>query len=158
MTLDHRILVKLLTANAKIPTVSNAGDLGYDVYAIEDQRIHGQHRHELAPAIVRTGIAVSASLIDADGILPFAEGLGLIVKDRSSMAMKGIFTHGGVIDSGYRGEIKIIMTSLGDYDIKAGDKIAQIVPVRCYTGTKIQVVEEFDATSRGVLGFGSTGK
>ncbi len=160
MTLDHRLLVKLLAKDAKIPTVANPGDLGYDVYALYDVKI--LHNDALRqPAVVRTGIAVSASLVDGPDCgwgNSYGESLGLIVKDRSSMAVKGVFTHGGVIDAGYRGELKIIMTSMADYDIKAGDKIAQIVPVRVYTGKNIQQVEEFDATSRGVLGFGSSGK
>src|SRR5271170_240478 len=109
MTHDHRILVKLLAASAKMPTVANKGDLGYDVYSLEDHKIYGTSSplftRALAPAVVRTGISVEASLIEYTPRLEeFAtEGLGLIVKDRSSMAMLGVFTHGGVIDAGYRG-------------------------------------------------------
>lgn len=156
MSYTNRLLIKLLIANAKVPTVANKGDLGYDVYAIEDQTIYGIHRiNGRVPSVVRTGISAAASLVNED--YPEFEDLGLLVKDRSSMAMKGVFTHGGVIDSGYRGEIKIIMTSMDDYDIKAGDKIAQLVPVRCLTGKYIQVVQELDTTSRNLLGFGSSG-
>jgi dUTP pyrophosphatase len=161
VTYNHKLLVKLLDHGAKIPTIANKGDLGYDVYALEDVLVPGITEYDnsaVKVAVIRTGIAVSSYLWDYDiGSQQIAkEELGLIVKDRSSMALKGVFTHGGVIDSGYRGELKIIITSLTTYSVKKGDKIAQIVPVRVYTGTTKQV-EEFDSTERGEFGFGSSG-
>ena len=96
--------VKLLDPAARLPVVAHAGeDLGYDVFALEAA--------ELAPRAtvrVRTGIAVEARH-PATGA-----ALGLLVRDRSSLAAKGIATTAGVIDAGYRGEILILMTNLGE--------------------------------------------
>ena len=101
---------------------------------------------------VRTGIAVEAR--DPQTGAP----LGLLVRDRSSMAARGLATTGGVIDAGYRGEILVLMTNLGPatVDLNAGDKIAQMVPVPVLTGP----VAEFDfleASARAGKGFGSSG-
>ncbi len=85
--------------------------------------------------------------------------LGLLVRDRSSMAARGIATTGGVIDAGYRGEILILMTNLGvaPIDIKAGEKIAQMIPVPVLTGD-VQQVETLDDSARAEKGFGSSGR
>ncbi len=84
--------------------------------------------------------------------------LGLLVRDRSSMAARGLATTGGVIDAGYRGEILIVMTNLGDVtqELQAGEKIAQMVPVPVLTGP-VQEVESLEDSGRAAKGFGSTG-
>ena len=84
--------------------------------------------------------------------------LGLLVRDRSSMAARGLATTGGVIDAGYRGEILVVMTNLGDaaVELKAGEKIAQMVPVPVLTGA-VEEVEELEDSGRAAKGFGSTG-
>jgi len=101
---------------------------------------------------VRTGIAVEAR--DSKTGAP----LGLLVRDRSSMAARGIATTGGVIDAGYRGEILVVMTNLGDaaVDLKAGEKIAQMVPVPVLTGP-VEDVESLEDSLRAARGFGSSG-
>jgi dUTP pyrophosphatase len=138
--------VKLLDGSAKAPTVAHPGeDIGYDLYANQD--------HTLVPGRiyrVHTGVAVAGM---ADG-----SPVGFLVKDRSSMAAKGVFTHGGVIDSAYRGEIVVLMTTLTDvYEIRLGDRIAQLVPTPVLTGP---VTESGELTSgaRGSQGFGSSGR
>lgn len=142
--------VKLLEAGAKAPTVTNPGeDLGYDLYALHDIYIVPGTVHK-----VRTGIAVEAAYWIAAVVRS-----GLIIKDRSSMASKGVFTHGGVIDSGYRGEIVVLMSTVNksSYRINAGDKIAQMIPVPVITDGEIVVVDELTDTSRGENGLGSSG-
>lgn len=182
--------VELLEAGAKAPVVAHAGeDLGYDIFALEDTVLkYGE------VTLVRTGIAVAAyglsyrqqRLLDEKHYLPSeikAETpLGLIIKDRSSIASKGIVTSGGVIDAGYRGEIKVLMTnwnldaeyqrendyaqqeetgmylsSAKGYHIQAGDKIAQMVPVEVLTG-EVFVKGKLSEASRGMKGFGSSGR
>jgi dUTP pyrophosphatase len=138
--------VKLLDGSAKIPTVAHPGeDIGYDLYANGD--------HTLVPGRVHrvpTGVAVAGMVNE----LP----LGFLVKDRSSMASKGVFTHGGVIDSSYRGEIVVLMTTLADiYEIRSGDRIAQLVPTPVLTGT-ITESSELTGGARGSQGFGSSGR
>jgi len=84
--------------------------------------------------------------------------LGLLVRDRSSIAAKGIATTAGVIDAGYRGEILILMTNLGEalVEIHAGDKIAQMIPVPVLTGA-VQTVDSLEDSARAEKGFGSSG-
>lgn len=141
--------VKRLEAEARVPTVAHPGeDLGYDVFALEGVTLAPR-----ATVKVRTGIAVEARHPETG--VP----LGLLVRDRSSMAARGLATTGGVIDAGYRGEILIVMTNLGDVavELKAGEKIAQMVPVPVLTGP-VQEVESLEDSARAAKGFGSSGK
>ncbi len=140
--------VKLLTESAKAPTAAHPGeDLGYDVYAafitIIPPRSH---------AIVLTGIAIECTS-------PTGEPMGALLRDKSSMAARRLVLTGGVIDAGYRGEIKVLMENLGDQPavINAGDKIANLIPYPVLTG-EVQVVEELAESSRKAGGFGSSGK
>ena len=140
--------VKLLDPSARSPVVAHPGeDLGYDLFALETTRLLPR-----ATVRVRTGIAVEARH-PATGI-----PLGLLVRDRSSMAAKGIATTAGVIDAGYRGEILILMTNLGDaaFELKAGEKIAQMIPVPVLTGP-VLTVDALEDSARAEKGFGSSG-
>jgi dUTP pyrophosphatase len=138
-----------LEEGARLPVVAHPGeDLGYDLFALENT--------VLAPRTTvkaRTGIAVEAR--DPQSGAP----LGLLVRDRSSMAAKGIATTGGVIDAGYRGEILVLMTNLGNatVELKAGEKIAQMIPVPVRTG-KVEEVESLEDSARAQKGFGSSGR
>jgi len=141
--------VKLLEEGARAPVVAHPGeDLGYDLFALKGAL--------LAPRTtvkVRTGISVEARH-PATGA-----PLGLLVRDRSSMASRGIATTAGVIDAGYRGEILILMTNLTDaaVELKAGEKIAQMIPVPVLTGD-VKVVESLEDSARAEKGFGSSGR
>ena len=141
--------VKLLDPAAQAPVVAHPGeDLGYDLFALEATLLGPR-----ATKKVRTGIAVEARH-PATGA-----PLGLLVRDRSSMAARGIFTTGGVIDAGYRGEILVLMTNLGDApaELKPGEKIAQMVPVPVLTGI-VEQVESLEDSARAEKGFGSSGR
>ena len=141
--------VKLLEESARLPVVAHPGeDLGYDLFALEATLLPPH-----ATVKVRTGIAVEARHPGTGA------PLGLLVRDRSSMAARGLATTGGVIDSGYRGEILIVMTNLADaaQELQAGEKIAQMVPVPVLTGP-VQEVESLEGSVRATKGFGSTGK
>ena len=141
--------VKLLSEGARLPEVAHPGeDLGYDVFALEAVELWAR-----ASVRVKTGIAVEARHPET-GV-----GLGLLVRDRSSMAAKGVAVTGGVIDAGYRGEIQILLTNLTDEAIRlnAGDKIAQMIPVPVLTGPVSQVEDLADST-RAAKGFGSSGR
>ncbi|MBC8537129.1 dUTP diphosphatase [Feifania hominis] len=106
----------------------------------------------LGRAVIPTGIAIG---------LPSADYVGLVYA-RSGLAVKhGVTTSNGVgvIDSDYRGEIKVGLVNLSDtpYTIAPGERIAQLVvaPVaRC----ELEVVDDLDETARGAGGFGSTGR
>jgi dUTP pyrophosphatase len=148
-TIEPMLRVKLLEPNARPPQVAHPGeDLGYDLFALEAV--------ELAPRAqgrVRTGIAVEARH-------PLTgEPLGLLVRDRSSMAARGVACIAGVIDAGYRGEILILMANLtdGPVQLNAGEKIAQMIPMPVLTGT-VETVESLEESARADRGFGSSGR
>jgi dUTP pyrophosphatase len=140
--------VKLLSPGAKLPAVAHPGeDLGYDLFALE-----GIVLPPHATVRVRTGIAVEARHPETGA------PLGLLVRDRSSMAARGIATTGGVIDAGYRGEILVLMTNLGDavIELKSGEKIAQMIPIPVLTGLVLEV-KSLEVSARAEKGFGSSG-
>ncbi len=141
--------VKRLDPGARLPVVAHPGeDLGYDLFALESITLEPRRTVK-----VRTGIAVEARHPHTGA------PLGLLVRDRSSMASRGIATTGGVIDAGYRGEILVLMTNLGDsaMHLAAGEKIAQMIPVPVLTDL-VQEVETLEVSARAEKGFGSSGR
>ena len=140
--------VQKLRPEAKAPTVAHPGeDLGYDIFAVETVRF--------APwgaVIVPTGVAVA--ITDSNG-----NAMGALLRDKSSLAARRLIVTAGVIDSGYRGEVKVVMENLRDQpqEIRAGDKIANLIPYPVLTG-EVQIVDELPASQRKAGGFGSTGR
>jgi dUTP diphosphatase len=139
--------VKLLRPEAKAPTIAHPGeDLGYDIYAAEDVVFEPR-----GSAVVPTGIAIE--IVAHDG-----EAMGALVRDKSSLAARRLITTAGVIDAGYRGEIRVVMENLADTParIAAGDKIANLIPYPVLTGN-VEVVQSLAESSRKAGGFGSSG-
>ena len=122
------------------------GDAGYDLHAIESRQVAPGQR-----ILVETGLH-----------LEIPGGYVGVVKDRSSVAIAGLHTIAGVIDSAYRGEVKILLVNSTDapIDIRAGQKIAQmlILPVSSPPIEFVESLEDLSSTARGVGGFGSTGE
>ncbi len=140
--------VKLLSPSAKAPTIAHPGeDLGYDIYSAETVTLEARGH-----AIVSTGIAVECTS-------PKGEAMGALLRDKSSMAARRLVLTGGVIDAGYRGEIKVLIENLGDLPatIRAGDKLANLIPYPVLTG-EIQAVDDLNESSRQGGGFGSSGR
>lgn len=147
-TIELMLRVKRLSPEARLPVVAHPGeDLGYDLFSLDSVTLEPR-----STAKVRTGIAVEARDPRT------GEPLGLLVRDRSSMAARGVATTGGVIDAGYRGEILVLMTNLGDTAVllNAGEKIAQMIPVPVLTGPVVEA-ESLEASTRAAKGFGSSG-
>lgn len=143
-----QIKVKLLHPAAKPPTVAHPGeDLGYDIFSAADVTLPPR-----GSALVPTGIAVE--LTGKDG-----EPMGALLRDKSSLASRRLIVTAGVIDSGYRGEIKVVMENLADSPntIHAGDKLANMIPYPVLTGA-VEVVEDLAESSRMAGGFGSSGR
>jgi len=139
--------VKLLRAEAKSPTIAHPGeDLGYDIYAAEDVVFEAR-----GAAVVPTGIAIEI-------VAHTGEPMGALLRDKSSLAARRLITTAGVIDAGYRGEIKVVMENLSDAParIAAGDKIANLIPYPVFTDN-VQVVQSLAESSRKAGGFGSSG-
>ncbi len=134
--------IKRISPQARLPLYQHAGDAGLDLFSCLDL--------VLAPGEIRpvpTGIKVA-----------IPEGFVGLVWDKSGISLKGVHRFAGVIDAGYRGEIRVVMANLGKepFVITAGMKIAQLLvqPVETVSVTE---VEELDDTSRGEKGFGSSG-
>ena len=145
MNLALTISVLKLHPDAQIPRYAHTGpfgDLAADLHAVSESNI--PPGETLA---VSTGLALG---------LP--EGFGALVEDRSGLALKGITTLAGVIDPGYRGEIKVVLTNLSplEFTVARGARIAQLRIVQRIEAT-FAAVEALDDTHRGTGGFGSTG-
>ncbi|MDD4049481.1 MAG: dUTP diphosphatase [Candidatus ainarchaeum sp.] len=142
------INVKKLTETAKLPERAHDDDAGFDLFSDEDVVIPAMERK-----VIKTGISVSINFESTDYscYLRIAPRSGLSVK-------KGIDVFAGVVDLGYRGEIMICLfnSSKEDFEIKKGDKIAQMIPTLILK-TNIQEVNSLEDTSRGEKGFGSSG-
>lgn len=137
--------IKKLTNDAIMPTRGSDGAVGYDLYSTEDTVVPCQ----AGRALVGTGISV---------VLP--PGVYGRVAPRSGLAVKHCINVGaGVIDPDYTGEIKVVLFNHGenDFEIKRGDRIAQLVLERCET-PPVKEIEIIEATERGSGGFGSTGQ
>ena len=136
--------VKRLRSSAKVPTKAHKTDAGFDLYASEyvDMEPSGI-------TLVPTGIAVE-----------IPEGYCGIIKDRSSMVtLYGHQVVAGVIDSHYRGEVKIALKVIKEFpvfSIEPGLKIAQLVIVPI-PDLEIKEVDDLTDTDRGEKGFGSSG-
>ena len=139
--------IKLLHPDAKVPTRANATDAGLDLYALD----HPDFGTYISPgniAVLRTGIAISIPDGCVGRILP-----------RSGLAVKhGIHVMAGVVDSSYRGEVRVVLSNLSRSPFTAyhGDRIAQLVIQKVELWNPI-VVDELDETERGENGFGSSG-
>lgn len=135
--------VKKLSPDATLPTKNNPSDAGIDIYTNES--------HTLKPGetyVFATGIAVE-----------FSRGYVALLWDRSGFGSKGIHRLAGVIDSGYRGEWKVVLVNLTEqpYVIKAGDKVIQCVMQR-FEPVRIKEVNKLSETARASAGFGSSGR
>lgn len=122
------------------------GDAGYDLFSTENYFVEPRNR-----VLVESGLH-----------LEIPSGYVGLVKDRSSVAAAGLHTLAGVIDSAYRGELKILMVNLADEDIqiRAGQKIAQLLVIPVYSAPVeiVDSLEDLSSTERGAGGFGSTGE
>jgi dUTP pyrophosphatase len=140
-----RLKVKKLVEQARLPRyahVGEYGDLAADLYASEGLLVEPG-----ATVAVPTGIAVE-----------FPSTHGALVEDRSGLALKGLTTLAGVIDPGYRGEIRVVVTNLAatGFEVKPGDRIAQLRIVQRIEA-EFEEVTELGEAHRGAGGFGSTG-
>ena len=137
------VYIKKLDKLARTPTRANESDAGYDLFSIEKAYLPAGERK-----VVRTGISVA--------IPPGFYGR---VAPRSGLAVKrGIDVLAGVIDSGYRGEIGVVLQNLSDYDFEflQGERIAQLILEQCNT-IGWGEVEKLEDSVRSDGGFGSTG-
>ena len=141
------IQIKLLDEDLPMPRYQHEGDAGLDLPSRVDYVLEPGER-----AMIPTGVAVAIPRGYAGFVLP-----------RSGLASRhgiALVNSPGLVDSGYRGEMAIIMINTDKHEafrIKRGDRIAQLVIQKVVEATTVQV-SDLDATSRGAGGFGSTGR
>jgi dUTP pyrophosphatase len=139
------IKVKKIHPDAKLPNYAHSGplgDLAADLYSVESGEVKpGEVR------LVRTGLE-----------LQMPENFGAIIEDRSGLSTTGLCTLAGVVDPGYRGEIRVVLAHVGTEPItlRAGDRVAQMRIVRRIEGSFVEV-NEISPSPRNDRGFGSTG-
>jgi dUTP pyrophosphatase len=140
-----KIKIKKLNKDAILPHYEHKGDAGMDVYSAEDKMIKAGEKE-----IISTGLAFE-----------IPEGYEIQVRPKSGLSLR----HGltlpnapGTLDSGYRGELKVVVLNLSDknYKVEKGKKIAQLILAK-YEKADIEETEELSESERGSKGFGSTG-
>lgn len=142
-----RIQIKRLDAELPLPSSAKPGDAGIDLFSAEDLNLAPGER-----AAIATGVAIA-----------IPDGYAGFVQPRSGRALHeglGLVNSPGLIDAGYRGEVKVIVINHARDEkihIHRGDKIAQLVVQEIAT-VELDEVDELPASERGEGGFGSTGR
>lgn len=133
----------VLDNGAKMPTRAHCGDAGLDLYARED-------------AVVK---AKGSYVFDIGVHIEIPYGATGFIKSKSGLNVNHGITSEGVIDYGYTGSIRVKLynNSDTDYEVKAGDKISQLVILPVILA-EVELTDSLEDTERGDGGFGSTGK
>ncbi|KAI5820509.1 deoxyuridine 5'-triphosphate nucleotidohydrolase [Pyronema omphalodes] len=135
--------IKFLSSTARAPTRGSEFAAGYDIYASKPTTIPARGK----------------GLVDTDIAMAVPAGTYGRIAPRSGLAAKNFIDVGaGVIDADYRGQVKVLLFNHSDVDfeVKEGDRVAQLILERIYT-PDVVVVEELEESVRGAGGFGSTG-
>lgn len=144
--MENKLYIKKLSSNSVVPTKGSAEAAGYDLYAHMDTLTLVIKPY--TSVLVFTGIAMK---------IPY--GYYGRIAPRSGFSVRtGLMINAGVIDSDYRGEIKILFQNFSDkyITINNGEKVAQII-IEKIAHCDVVEVTDIDTTSRGTNGFGSTG-
>ena len=149
MTLKLKAVSPKVGKEIPFPTRATEGSAGLDLRACLEEPVTIAPRQMVT---IPTGVAMALPGQEYVGLIFARSGLG--VKHGVSLS-NGV----GVIDSDYRGELKVGLTNLSDvpYTIQPGDRIAQLV-VTPVALPQVEIVTELDDTGRGTGGFGSTGQ
>ena len=136
------IRVQKISPEAKLPSFAYEGDAGMDLFSCQDCKIE-----PLGKETISTGLKIAVPA-----------GFAGFISDKSGLALNySLTTLAGILDSGYRGEVMVILMNLGKepYEVKKGQKIAQLVIKKI---EKPEIIEDnLDETERGDKGFGSSG-
>ena len=141
-----KLSFKRIHPDAVLPSFAHEGDAGMDVRSVQALTIQPGRR-----ALVKTGL-----------VAEIPSGYEIQVRPRSGLAFKHgvtVLNSPGTVDSGYRGEIGVILVNFGDepFPVSVGDRIAQLV-VSPVTQAEISETSDVSSSERGEGGFGSTGK
>ena len=144
MNKNIEIEIQLISSNGKVPTQKHSSDIGYDISASDNITLKSNE-----VTLVSTGIAINLPYKCAGFVLPRS---GLSTKHKITL-----INSPGLIDPGYTGEILVPLMNHSDkdYDIKAGDRIAQLVLINT-NNVDFKLVDSLPETDRSSGGFGST--
>jgi dUTP pyrophosphatase len=138
------VKVKKLSEEAIVPNYTLEFDAGLELYSMENFIIKAGERHGFSTKVA----------------MEVPQGYVGLIWDRSGLSNKfGLKVLGGVIDSGYRGEIIVTLLNAGedDYAIRKGDRIAQML-IQNIENAKIEIVKDLEKSERSERKFGSTGR
>ncbi len=138
-----KVKVKRIDPAAKLPCYHHPGDAGLDLFsAVDEMLAAGEVK------AIPTGIKMA-----------IPEGFVGLIWDKSGLSLAGVHRLAGVVDAGYRGEVRVVLANLGrtPFFVEKGMKIAQML-IQPVVSVEIEAVEELDETPRGEGGFGSTGR
>jgi len=136
------LLITKLVPNARPPHRQTAGSAGYDLFSAEELTLEPGERKACS-----LGLSMKIPSGRYGRIAP-----------RSGLALRGIDVGGGVIDSDYRGEVKVILINCSQtaFKVAVHDRIAQLI-LELIDTPDVEIVEQLSPTARGSNGFGSTG-
>lgn len=142
-----KINCKTTDVGAKLPTRSHETDAGSDLY------LPGDHNNI---TVLGDG---QIKMINTHLCVEIPEGYFGLVTGRSSLNKRGLLCFPGIIDSHYRGEIRVLLQNHSEEDqtLEGGERIAQLLILPC-ASPSFELVSELSETARGAGGFGSTGK
>lgn len=148
-----RVFVKLTHPNARVPCQSRSGDVGFDLYPVEDVTLEKR-----SVTKVHTGVYLADEPPRIESRTTF-----LKIEGRSGLALKGVFPVGGIVDPTYRGELVVLLhnSASDDYVIEKGKACAQLVLYSVLTsddGVVFVSTDESKSSVRGESGFGSSDK
>ena len=137
------IKVERIHKDARLPRYSHRGDAGLDLFSSVDCVLEAGQI-----LAIPTGIHVA-----------IPQGFVGLIWDKSGLSLQGVHRLAGVVDSGYRGEVKVVMANLRDkpFIIEKGMKVAQML-IQPVEDVKVVETDKLEETSRGKKGFGSSGK
>ena len=141
------IQIRLEVPGAKLPQRAHGGDAGWDLHAVEGARLKPGQR-----VAIGTGIS-----------LAIPSGMAGLVLPRSGTALRhgiSLVNSPGLIDSGYRGEVRVILLNTdldSEFVVEPGDRIAQLLFVDL-PEIEVSQAQDLPESDRGGSGFGSTGR
>ena len=144
MNKNIEIEIQLISSNGKVPSQKHVSDIGYDISASDNVTLKSNE-----VTLVSTGIAINLPQQCAGFVLPRS---GLSTKHKITL-----INSPGLIDPGYIGELLVPLINHGDvdYEIKVGDRIAQLVLINT-NSVNFKVIDSLPETDRSSGGFGST--
>jgi len=147
-----KLLVKKLNMDIITPTYGSVGSAGLDISDFGDYVVPSKSRKLISTGLFIQWVPTKSNENPSDYYFRIAPRSGLSVKHCIEIGA-------GVVDSDYRGELKVcfVNNSEQDYKISNGDRIAQGILEKINKFSSIEIVDELDATTRGEGGFGSTG-